>query len=127
MKGEREFRSELPASIAPVELEFEALWRNYMRLETFDYLSLLTCLGFESSSCAPVPTFEGQWELLTVRRLGAFEVELDPFPFAGGRLELDVECVHLEPPDFGSAGELRAQLNSTQHEFRRTAYRAKSE
>lgn len=127
LKGEREFRAELSASIAPVELEFEALWRNYMLLETFDYLSLLTCLGFESSSCGPVPTYEGRWEQLTVRRLGPFEVELDPFPFAGGRLELDVECLHLERPGFRSAGDLRGQLSSTPPEIRRTAYQAKSE
>ncbi len=93
-------RPELSASITPDELEFEALWRNYMLLETFDYLSLLTCFGFESSNCGPVPTLEGRWEQLAVRRLGPSDVELDPFPFAGDRLEVDVECVHLEQPDF---------------------------
>jgi Protein of unknown function (DUF3891) len=127
LKGEREFRAELSASIAPSELEFEALWRNYMLLETFDFLSLLTCFGVESSSCGPVPTFEGRWEQLVVRRLDPFEVELDPFPFAGDRLEVEVECAHLEQPDFRSAGELRTQLSSTTPQIRRTAYRAKTE
>jgi hypothetical protein len=37
-----------------------------MLLETFDYLSLLTCFGVESDACGPVP----------------WEVELSPFPFA---------------------------------------------
>jgi hypothetical protein len=127
LQGEREFRAELSASMTPEELEFEALWRNYMLLETFDYLSLLTCLGFESSGCGPVPTLEGRWEQLTVRRLGPFEAELYPFPFPGDRLEVEVACVHVERPDFRSAGELRTQLSSTPPEIRRTAYLAKSE
>ncbi len=30
LKGERQFRADLLASIAPQELEFEAVWRNYI-------------------------------------------------------------------------------------------------
>jgi hypothetical protein len=126
LKGEREFRVELSASIAPAELEFEAMWRSYMLLETFDYLSLLTCFGFESSSCGPVPAVEGRWEQLSVGRLGPSEIELDPFPFAGERLQVDVACVHLERTSFRSADDLRAQLSSTAPEIRRTVYQAKS-
>jgi hypothetical protein len=126
LKGEREFRTELSESIAPGDLEFEAMWRNYMLLETFDYLSLLTCFGFESSSCGPVPTLEGRWELLTVRRLGPFEIELDPFPFEGDRLQVDVACAHVERPDFRSDDDLRAELGSNPPEIRRTVYQARS-
>jgi hypothetical protein len=109
-------------SIAPQQLEFESVWRNYMLLETLDYLSLLTCFGFESSACGPVPTIAGRWEQLSVRRLGPSEVELMPFPFSRDRLEVDVECVHLECPRFGSDDELRSQLRSTRPEVRRTIY-----
>jgi hypothetical protein len=124
LRGERAFREELSASIAPVELEFEALWRNYMLLETFDYLSLLTCFGFESSSCGPVPTVEGRWEQLSVRRLGLWKVELEPFPFAGDRFEVEVACVHVERTNFRSGEEFRTQLNSTPPEIRRSVYQA---
>lgn len=123
LKGERAFRADLSTSIAPRELEFEALWRNYMLLETFDYLSLLTCFGFESSSCGPVPTVEGRWEQLSVRRTGPSEVELNPFPFPGDRLQVEVAYVHLERPDFRSADDLRTQVRSTHPEIRRTEYR----
>jgi len=122
LRGERGYRAELSASIAPQELEFEALWRNYMLLETLDYLSLLTCLGFESSGCGPVPTVDGRWEQLSVRRAGPSEVELIPFPFLGDQLEVEVEYVHLESPRFHSNDELRAQIRSTRPEIRRTAY-----
>jgi hypothetical protein len=122
LTGERAFRADLNSSIAPQELEFESLWRNYMLLETLDYLSLLTCLGFESSGCGPVPTVEGRWEQLSVRRLGPSEVELMPFPFPGDRLEVDVECVHLVRPTFRSDDELRTQVLSADPEIRRTAY-----
>ncbi|MDQ6878790.1 MAG: DUF3891 family protein [Candidatus Dormibacteraeota bacterium] len=122
LSGEREFRAQLFASIAPQDLEFEAVWRNYMLLETLDYLSLLTCLGFESSACGPVPTISGRWEQLSIRRLGPSEVEVTPFPFPGERLEVEVEAVHLERPSFSSAEELRAQLRSTTPGRRRTAY-----
>jgi hypothetical protein len=122
LKGERAFRGDLFASIGPGELEFEAAWRNYMLLETFDYLSLLTCFGFESASCGPVPTVEGRWEQLSVRRLSPWQVELDPFPFASDRLEVEVACVHLEHATFRSGEDLRTQLRSTAPEIRRTRY-----
>jgi Protein of unknown function (DUF3891) len=122
LKGERKFRAELSASISPTELEFEALWRSYMLLETLDYLSLLTCLGFESSGCGPVPTVEGRWEQLSVRRMGMFDVGLEPFPFPGDRLEVEVECVHLELPRFHSHDELRDEIGSARPEIRRTVY-----
>ena len=123
LKGERRFRTEVSASIQPHELEFEAAWRNYMLLETFDYASLLTCFGFDSSGCGPVPTRDGQWEQLSVRRLDPWSVEIAPFPFEGERLELEVECTHIEPTRFGSAQELQALFASTGGETRRTSYR----
>lgn len=112
LMGERQFRASQFPSIAPKDLEFEAAWRNYMLLETFDYLSLLTCFGFESTGCGPVPTIEGRWEQLAVRRLGPLEVELAPFPFIGDRLQIEVECVHLERGSFGSDDELQALFRS---------------
>lgn len=124
LKGERRFREELFRSITPRQLEFEAVWRDYMLLETLDYLSLLTCLGFDSSGCGPVPTVEGQWEHLSVRRLSPWEVELIPFPFPGERLEVEVECVHVERPRFSSDDELRNRLRSTGPEVRRTVYQS---
>lgn len=122
LKGEGRFRVDLFESITPQELEFEAVWRNYMLLETLDYLSLLTCFGLESSACGPVPTVAGRWDQLSIRRLGTSEVELTPFPFSGDRVEVEVECVHLERPRFGSDDELRSQVRSTRPEVRRTTY-----
>jgi hypothetical protein len=126
LTGERQFRASQFSSIAPEDLEFEAAWRNYMLLETLDYLSLLTCFGFESTSCGPVPTVEGRWEQLSVRRLGPLEVELAPFPFPGELLEVEIECVHLERSRFASDDELQAEVSSTEPEVRRTAYLASS-
>jgi hypothetical protein len=122
LAGERHFRADLAEMIAPSELEFEAAWRNYMLLETFDYLSLLTCLGFDSSGCGPVPTHGGQWETLTVGRLGAWEVELAPFPFAGDRLEVEVEYAHLDRASFANAAELRADLAAARPQTHTTSY-----
>ncbi len=123
LAGERKFRTELNASIAPAELEFEAMWRAYMLLETFDYLSLLTCYGFGSDGCGPVPTLAGQWENLSVRRVGPWEVAVDPFPFAVERLELPVECTHIEGERFESHAELRRRLDAVRPETRTTVYR----
>ncbi len=123
LEGERQLRSQLLASIAPEDAEFEAAWRDYMLLETFDFLSLLTCFGVDSSSCGPVPTFDGRWEMLSVRRLGPFEVELSPFPFAGDRLEVEVESAHLQTNRFDSDDDLRTEFESGNTEIRRTVYR----
>ena len=122
LRGERAFRADLGESIDPKELEFEALWRNYMLLETLDYLSLLTCFGFESSGCGPVPTVAGRWEQVSVRRLGAWEVEMSPFPFPGERLEVEVDCVHVDRSTFSSDDDLQTQVQSAHPEVRRTTY-----
>jgi hypothetical protein len=94
---EMAFRAELAPSIAPQQVEFENAWRDYMLLETFDYLSLLTCFGLASDGCGPVPSIPGQWEHLRVGRISPTEVELSPFPFAGDRLEVPVEGAGWTP------------------------------
>ena len=93
-----------------------------MLLETFDFLSLLTCFGVDSQGCGPVPTFEGRWEQLSVRRLSDWEVALTPFPFPGDRLAVEIECIHLRAASFQSDEELRAQVSSARPETRRTLY-----
>ena len=124
LSGEQRFRVGLFEHVAPERLEFEAVWRDYMLLETFDYLSLLTCFGFDSSGCGPVPTVDGRWEQMAVRRLSPWEVELNPFPFDGDSLEIEIECVHLARPVFASDSELQAQFGSTRPETRKTRYRS---
>lgn len=122
LAGERRFRTDLFKSATAAQLEFEAAWRNYMLLETFDFLSLLTCFGVDSQGCGPVPTFEGRWEQLSVRRLSDWEVALTPFPFPGDRLAVEIECIHLRAASFQSDEELRAQVSSARPETRRTLY-----
>jgi hypothetical protein len=124
LKGEKRFREELSGSISPAELEFEAAWRNYMLLETFDYMSLLTCFGFESSGCGPVPTLEGQWEHLSVRRTSPWAVEVDPFPFPGDKLELAIEYVNIQRPRFDSHEDLQTLFTAAPRETRTTLYQA---
>jgi hypothetical protein len=123
LDGERRFRTELSTRIGPDELEFEAAWRSYMLLETFDYLSLLTCFGFDSTGCSPVPTHSAQWDSLTVRRIGPWTVELDPFPFAGSSFVLEVRCVDVEA-GFASLEELVERYESAEPKMQRTEYRA---
>ena len=122
--GEREFRAELVKTARPNEIEFETAWRNYMLLETFDYLSLLTCYGFTSTGCGPVPTVEGQWEQVSIRRLGPWDVELFPFPFASDELVIDVRSTHIPTARFDSDQDLREQLRAASPENHRTTYRA---
>ena len=126
LQRERQLRTVLTRLIEPDQVEFEVAWRNYMLLETFDYLSLLTCLSFDSTGCGPVPSLEGQWEHIAVTRLGPWEVELDPFPFAGDSLEVAVVSVHLDQPRFASADELREALMSAPPVMHPTVYRASS-
>ena len=126
LQRERQLRTVLTRLIEPDQVEFEVAWRNYMLLETFDYLSLLTCFGFDSTGCGPVPSLEGQWENLTIKRVGSWEVELDPFPFPGDSLEIHVVSVHLERPRFESAEELQSAFTSTAPQVHPTVYRAPS-
>lgn len=125
LEGERRFRAELAASMVPAQLEFETAWRDYMLLETFDYLSLLTCFGFDSDGCAPVPTWAGRWGRMAVRRLGPWEVELDPFPFQGADLAVEVERVQVAGP-FENEHAMRAEYASAPRIMQRTVYLARS-
>jgi len=120
---ERAFRAELLRSVEAADVEFESAWRSYMLLETFDYLSLLTCFGLESVACGPVPTLPGQFEQLCVMRVGPWEVALDPFPFAGDRLDVDVVFAHVAGDRFESDADLRRRLEGIRRETRKTTYR----
>jgi hypothetical protein len=124
LSRERAFRAELLRSLEPVDVEFDAAWRAYMLLEAFDYLSLLTCFGLDSTACGPVPTVPGQFEQLTVTRVGPWEVALDPFPFAGDRLELDIVYAHIRADRFKSDHDLRRQFQAISRETRPTVYRS---
>lgn len=124
LAGEQRFRAELAGSLDPVAREFEQAWRDYMLLETFDFLSLLTCFGLDSAACGPVPTIPGRFTEIAVTRHGMWEVHLDPFPFSGRGLELPVECVHVPGDRFSSDEELRALVHQAPRESRPTVYRA---
>ena len=105
------------AAVAPgsgAGLEFERVWRDYMLLQTFDYLSLLCCLGLESAGCGPVPAAPHAWGRLHVTRLGPWAVALAPFPFAGERLELPVTCRRLEARRFRDDADLGRALVAAQ-------------
>ena len=91
LEREQRFRGEIATTIAAEQVEFENAWRDYMLLETFDYLSLLTCFGLSSEGCGPVPTKPGQWENLKVERVSPTEVRITPYPFAGP-LDVPVEA-----------------------------------
>ena len=124
LAGEQGLRAELAGSLDPVAIEFEQAWRDYMLLETFDFLSLLTCFGLDSAACGPVPTIPGRFAEIAVTREGMWEVRLDPFPFSGRELKLPVECVHVRQDRFNSDEELRAFVHQAPRESRRTVYLA---
>jgi hypothetical protein len=124
LDSERAFRSELAQRMSLQELEFEALWRSYMLLETFDCLSLLTCLSFECERFWPVPSRPGQWEVLSVRRLGSWEIVLDPFPFAASELIVQVPVRRVDHEQFASSEELRELLAGSPETLQETVYRA---
>ena len=123
LERERAYRGQLVRTIAPDSVEFETAGRDYMLLETFDYLSLLTCFGFDSEGCGPVPTTAGRWGGLAVRRLGPWEVALDPFPFRGRELAVEVERVQVDDGHTGEAA-LRAAYAGAPRRVQRTVYRA---
>lgn len=59
---------------------------------------------------------------LMVTRTGPWEVRLDPFPFAGEELRVDVTCVRLPVERFGSDAELRSTYRDAARERQTTAY-----
>jgi hypothetical protein len=124
LDSERAFRIQLAERIAPEQREFEALWRSYMLLETFDCLSLLTCLSFDSEGLGPVPSLPRQWEMLSVSRVGPWEIALHPFPFPGSELVVTVPCRRVENERFASSEEFREVLATVPETLQETVYRA---
>ena len=119
---EREFRAGMVASLEAAAVEFEGVWREYMLLQTFDVLSLLTCFGLESPGLGPVPTVSGQFGHIALTREGPWEVALDPFPFAGDRLDLEARCIHLDAERFDSDEALRRAFSAALSDTRMTTY-----
>ncbi|MGH7776469.1 MAG: DUF3891 family protein [Candidatus Dormibacterales bacterium] len=124
LERERGVRRDLAARMPPAELEFESAWRSYMLLETFDFLSLLTCFEVDAGGCGPVPAEPGRWGTLTIRHDGPWEKAVDPFPFGGSELRVTVPRRHLEQADFRDAQELRAALEAAPRLQQETVYRA---
>jgi hypothetical protein len=115
-------RLRLAGRIEPGQLEFERVWRDYMLLQVFDYLSLLCCLGFESTGCGPVPAATHGWWRLRVERVSPWAVALDPFPFDGDRLELPVACRWLPAGSFRGNADLRRALMKAEPRSQPLAY-----
>jgi hypothetical protein len=110
------FRSQLAVRVAEQRsgvLEFERVCRDYMLLQTFDYLSLFVCAGLESTGCGPVPEGSHGWRDLRLTRTGTFGAAVDPFPFPGARIELEVACRRLPAGRFSGDAELRQSLATT--------------
>ncbi len=123
LRSERTYRTELASRLSHSETEFEAVWRAYMLLETFDFLSLLTCLGVESDSCGPVPSEPGQWHTMSTKRLGVWEVALNPWPFLGSELVVPVKTRWLAEPRFANDAELQAASKGAEEVICDTVYR----
>lgn len=124
LAAQSEFRRELlagPLRDQPALAEFEATWSSYMLLQAFDYLSLLCCLGMETDGCWPVP-FGPVWGRLRIKRTSDWSVALDPFPFDGSALDLDVTTRSLAQPRFSSDAELQVALAEAPPEHQVTSY-----
>lgn len=125
LEGQVAYREGLLTAVQlryPGAVEFATVWAHYMLLQTLDYLSLQTCLGIASDGCGPVPLDAGSGRL-GVRRHGAWEIELDPFPFPGDRLEVAVPY-RTVPGRFATDRELQAALADAPERRAITVYRA---
>lgn len=122
LRGEREFRASIVAELDSAGVEFETAWRDYMLLQTFDIVSLLTCFGLDSTSCGPVPSLPHQFVDIKFDRVAPWDVRLEPFPFEGDELRLDVTCVRLRVERFGSDAELREMYRTAPRDQQPTRY-----
>jgi hypothetical protein len=125
LAGQVEYRRGLLPDVGaryPHVVEFATVWEHYMLLQALDYLSLQCCLGIASDGCAPVP-LGAQIGTLRVRRVSAWEIEVDPFPFPGSRLEAAVPYRRLSGR-FETQDELMAALAGAEERSATTAYRA---
>ena len=123
LRAERQLRADMAGELGGAAVEFEQAWRDYMRLQAFDLCSLLTCFGLDTAAFGPVPSAAHQFLDIAVTRLGAWEVRLEPFPFAGDALELDVTCVRLHADRFDTDAQLRERFAEAPRERQRTVYR----
>lgn len=99
LEGQREFQSDLLGALRadPVTAPFAApdlVERNRLLIRTWDTLSLALCLDWDPFEIEAVPT---AGEPVTLRLRAAGEaVELEPWPFSGGSVEVHCEGRLLE-------------------------------
>lgn len=125
LAGQVAYRRGLLAPVTaryPDVVEFATVWNDYMLLQTLDYLSLQVCMGIRSDGCGPVP-LGPETGRVALRRVSPWAVELDPFPFPGDRLEVDVPY-RAVTGTFANAGELEAALAGAGERRATTVYTA---
>ncbi|GGL49927.1 DUF3891 family protein [Halocalculus aciditolerans] len=72
--------------------ETSPLWRNYLRLQAFDALSLYACTAstFGGDEIGPVPVDDDRTETLSLDPIGPAAVRVDPWPFDSDVVALPV-------------------------------------
>lgn len=103
--------------------EFEAVWRAYMLLQTFDFLSLQCCLGAFAAGCSPVPLGDQLGDLCT-ESAGPWSLHLTPFPFSGSTLTLTLQVRVLPETRFADVQALRQALSEAPYREQATTFTA---
>lgn len=95
--------------LRPEHKRGETILDHFRLLQANDYLSLLTCVDYEKPAnlLHALATRDGQHEPIEVRRKGARQLVLDPYPFAEPLLSFQFPARHVRGKRFENAKNLQ--------------------
>lgn len=120
LAAQRQFQNQLAASLGEDPLtaawiDEEVLARNSQLIWTWDYLSLVMCLDWESRMAKDVPAYEGPLDMELTPTGEQLRLGLEPWPFAAERISVRCEGRRLTGR-YQTDEQLRAALGQARWE-----------
>ncbi len=101
-----------------MDLSAEMLRQHFCLLQACDNLSLLSCVDFDgpASLLHALPTRDGGFRTVAVKRVGPRRFSLDPYPFDEASMSFSIPARHVHGETFAQAAELQARYAAAPEE-----------
>jgi len=101
-----------------IALSAEMLRQHFCLLQACDNLSLLSCVDFDgpASLLHALPTQDGGFRTVAVKRVGPRRFSLDPYPFDQASMSFPIPARRVHGETFAQVTELQARYAAAPEE-----------